>query len=203
MSPLTAYSILKELKIPAFRTSDVAASLSVERKYASELLRRLAKEDLVIPLKKGLWSLKETDPMEWVPLLHAPALSAVSLQTALFYHGLIEQIPAVIYAVTTGPTRKFTTGKQSFSFHHLQPKFYFGYEPVPRAGFLMASPEKALIDFLYLSGGKSTLFKRLPELEIPRAFRRRLAWDCIERIPSPRLQELVATKFERLLKNQP
>lgn len=34
----------------------------------------------------------------------------------------------------------------------------------------MATPEKALIDFLYLSPARSNLFRVLPELELPRDF---------------------------------
>ncbi|MFO7695137.1 MAG: hypothetical protein R6V57_18790, partial [Vicinamibacterales bacterium] len=51
------------------------------------------------------------------------------------------------------------------SVHHVAPSFFFGYEDIGQTGVLMASPEKALVDFLYLAPARSMLFRALPELE--------------------------------------
>lgn len=59
------------------------------------------------------------------------------------------------------------------SFHRLAPELLGGFT-VTATGIKLASPEKALFDVAYLSGGRSRLFARLPELEVPRGFRRPL-----------------------------
>ena len=59
----------------------------------------------------------------------------------------------------------------------------------------MATPEKALLDVLYLSSARSLLFSSLPELEIPRSFNRKEAVNMIEKIPSLRIRSIVRKKF--------
>ena len=44
------------------------------------------------------------------------------------------------------------------------------YEVHPMLGVKIASPEKALLDALYLRPARSRLFRALPELELPRTF---------------------------------
>jgi predicted transcriptional regulator of viral defense system len=87
----------------------------------------------------------------------------------LFHHGLIEQVPAVTYAMTTGRTRRMNTPLGTVSFHRLPPELFSGFR-VEDDGFKMATVEKALFDVIYLAPGRSRLFARLPELHIPRGF---------------------------------
>ena len=104
--------------------------------------------------------------------LTAPLTSYVSLQTALHRRGLIEQIPEVVYAVSLARTQRVKTTAGTFSMHHLAPEVFGGYEETGR-GAKLATAEKALFDFAHLSSGRSRLFTSLPELELPRGFRRK------------------------------
>jgi predicted transcriptional regulator of viral defense system len=101
--------------------------------------------------------------------LSAPEPAYVSLQTALFHHGLIDQVPAVTYAMTTGRSRRMNTPIGTVSFHRLSPELFSGFR-VENDGFKMATAEKALFDVIYLAPVRSRLFARLPELHIPRGF---------------------------------
>jgi hypothetical protein len=103
-------------------------------------------------------------------LISAPYPAYVSMQSALFHHGLIDQIPAVVYAVTLGRPRRVTTPLAVISFHRLPPELFSGFD-VADDGAKIATPEKALFDVLYLAPARSRLFAGLPELDIPRAFR--------------------------------
>ena len=75
---------------------------------------------------------------------------------------MISQVPAVTYAVTLARTRRFVTLLGTVSLHHVQPRFFFGYEDAGRAGGRLATPEKALVDFLYLTPARSRVFRRFP-----------------------------------------
>ena len=68
------------------------------------------------------------------------------------------------------------------------------------AGALLAVPEKALVDVLYLSPAKTRLFAALPELELPRTFSARRARAMVVRIRSPRRRALVRALLEALLR---
>ena len=66
------------------------------------------------------------------------------------------------------------------------------------AGVAMATPEKALLDYLYLRPARSNLFRTLPELELPLRFNSKSARRMIQRILSVRRRTLVARAFDKL-----
>jgi predicted transcriptional regulator of viral defense system len=63
----------------------------------------LADAGLVAAVRKGLWSLERpADPIGMLEYVTAPYPAYVSLQSALYLHGMVEQLPVVTYAVTLG-----------------------------------------------------------------------------------------------------
>lgn len=80
--------------------------------------------------------------------------SYVSFETALAYYGLI---PESIYQITCASTRKtmsFKTPLGVFTYHTIQPRYYFGFDFALISGSYfcrIASPEKALLDYFYLN----------------------------------------------------
>jgi predicted transcriptional regulator of viral defense system len=188
------------MNVAVFPTSDAAAWLGISPPHASQLLSRLDKAGLLIRLKRGLWALKEKlEPLALPQYLTNPFPSYVSLQTALYRHGLISQIPAVIYAVSIARTNRVTTPLGTISIHHVHPSFFFGFETADAGDFKIATREKALVDFLYLSPARSKLFRSLPELEFPRDFNFREARRIISKIRSSRRRKRVSSLFERLV----
>lgn len=171
MNQLEALRRLNGLGVDAFTTRDVAALLKVTASNAHMILRRLQRQGFLTHLARGRWVLaRNLSPLSLPEHLAAPYPAYVSLQTALFHHGLIEQVPAVTYAVTIGRTRRVTTPAATVSLHHLPPDLFSGFELSPD-GAKMATPEKALFDLLYLAPARSRLFAHLPEIEISRSFR--------------------------------
>jgi hypothetical protein len=57
-----------------------------------------------------------------------------------------------------------------------------GFTTTP-SGIRLATPEKALLDTLYLTPARSRLFAALPEVELPRGFSAREARRWVARIP--------------------
>lgn len=124
--------------------------------------------------------------------------SYVSLQTALHRHGLIEQIPEVVYVVSLARTQKMKTKVGAFSIHHVAPEVFGGFEETERCA-KVATAEKSLFDFAYLSSGRSRLFTNLPELELPRGFKRKELARWLAKIPSERSRTLTSRKLDELL----
>jgi hypothetical protein len=83
---------------------------------------------------------------------------------------MIEQIPEILHAVSLARTQTIATSVATYSIHHIAPELFGGFEQT-REGVRLATPEKALFDLAYLSGGRSRLFTSVPELELPRGFR--------------------------------
>jgi len=201
MSQIDALQRLKKLGAHGFETRDASALLGVTPNNAHMILRRLATSGLLTHVSRGRWLLSERASKYALPeLISAPAPAYVSLQSALFHHGLIEQIPSVVYAVTLARPRRVTTPLAVVSFHRIPPELFSGFEILPGDLAKMATPEKALFDILYLAPGRSRLFAKLPELEIPHGFR----WKQLERytalVKSPSRRTFLTEKTERLRK---
>lgn len=171
MNQIEALHRLRQLGAPVFETRDASALLDVSPANANMILRRLADQELITHLARGRWLMGSSLPRFALPeLISAPDPAYVSMQSALFYRGLIEQVPAVIYAATLGKPRRVSTPLGTISFHRLPPELFTGYE-IEADGSKIATSEKALFDTLYLAPARSRLFARLPELEIPPDFR--------------------------------
>jgi hypothetical protein len=103
------------------------------------------------------------------------------------------------YAVSLARTRRYSTPLGTVSVHHVQPAFFFGFKDEGRSGGRLATPEKALVDFLYLTPARSRLFRALPELEWPQRFSVRAASAIVKQIEPVRRRTLVTRKLEELL----
>ena len=138
---------------------------SSNRRFA--LLKRALKSGEVIRIHRGLYCLgskylrQKPDPLVLAQRIYGP--SYISLETALSYHGWI---PEAVYAITSASmdrSREFETPLGQFSFTRIPQKvFYKEVTRVEKEGgskneqgfhisesFLMASPLKALADYVY------------------------------------------------------
>ena len=76
--------------------------------------------------------------------------SYLSFETALSHYGLI---PEAVYQITSATTRKtkiFNTLQGSFGYRSISKNLFWGYTIDPENGFIIATPEKAILDYLYL-----------------------------------------------------
>lgn len=200
MNASEAIGRLRSLRIAAATTADAAAVLGLSTEAASHTLRRLASSGLVTPVRRGLWALTDRpDPLALAEYVTAPYPSYVSLQTALYRRGMVTQIPSMIYLVSLARGDRIETKLGTYSVHHIRPELFGGFEYDPGSGTKLALPEKALFDFLYLSPTRGRLFAALPELELPRGFRRSEVRAWADRIPSPRSRSIVRRKLEEVL----
>jgi len=199
MTLLEALRAIIAMDTPVFRTSDVAARLGVANAHASVSLARLAAAGQVARLRRGTWALPtRVDALALPEYLTSPFPAYVSLQSALYLHGMISQVPAMTYAVSLARSRRHVTPLGTVSIHHVRPAFFFGYTGAGRGGRL-ATPEKALIDFLYLMPARSRLFRAVPELEWPRRFNVGAARRIVARVEPRHRRALVARTLEALL----
>lgn len=204
MKLMSAHARLLKMNQSVFRTADAAACLEIENAHASKVLDRLAETGHGLHLARSLWVFPaQVNPLALPEYLTAPLPSYISLQSALYYHGMISQIPAIIYAVSPARTRRFTTPLGTISIHHLPPDLYCGYEVIGAERLKIATPEKALVDLLYLRPAKSHLFRALPEIEWPDQFKPDTARRMISRIVSSRRRNMVRSYFEELWRSRP
>lgn len=201
MNESDAIDLIQNSKSMIFTTREFSTLANISMTFASHMLRRLAVKKRILRIFQGLWAVPNPsfNAYQVVPFLTRPHLAAVSLLSALQLHGMIEQIPQVIFVVSTSPTRKIHTPVGDYSLHQITPKLFDGYEMYSQENhFLLATPEKALVDCLYFSCRKRNRFHTFPELSLPKNFKRTLVLYWIQKIPYPKIRMAAQKKWESL-----
>lgn len=157
MKKLQALQILLESKKKLFTLTDLKKLLRIRSDdYAYIFVGRLVKERILERASKGIYyiALNKPGDFELANFLYTP--SYISLDSALNYYGILIQSPHQIISVTPNLTKKIEAGSKDFVYSHLDQKYYSNYQKID--DFLIATPEKALIDALfYTSLGRSSL----------------------------------------------
>ena len=200
MSAAHRFQQLQSIGRPVVTTHDAAAAWRSSLPVASKTLARLADTGLITKIRHGLWHVGtgRPDPDAVLPALTNPYPSYISGWSALSHHGMIEQIPRAIFAVSLDKAKTFDTAFDRYEIHHLHPDLFGGFTGGNglRAG--VATPAKALFDTVYLLSTRTGLVT-LPELEVPEGFdHEELAHWC-ELVPSRRLRTLTSGNLSRLV----
>lgn len=152
-----------------FSINDVYKIFSDKKDYfIRQKLYRYEKKGLIQRLKKGLYCFDKSKLhlFEIANFLYQP--SYISCQSALFYYGIIIDVPQKITSVTTITTKKIVSNNDNFIYYKVKKNLYFGYETVEidQSNFKIATPEKALLDFFYINKIKDIADLRLNLLKI-------------------------------------
>ncbi len=147
---------------PVFETGLLLAG-DVDPADVHRQLSRWVKAGRLHQLRRGLYTL--APPFQKVqphPFLVANRLvpgSYVSLQSVLAEHSLIPEYVPVTTSVTPSRPGRWDTPLGSYLFRHLQPDLLTGFQRTALLGdqeAFLATPEKALLDLLYLEPDADT-----------------------------------------------
>jgi predicted transcriptional regulator of viral defense system len=123
-------------------------------------LSRWADAGKLLQMRRGLYALappyRKTHPHPFLVANHLVRGSYVSLQSALSHYGLIPEGVPVTTSVTTGRPGNWRTPLGIYDFRHIQADLLTGYRRIPVAAgqeAFVATPEKALLDLIYLEPG--------------------------------------------------
>ncbi len=124
-------------------------------------IKRLKKNGLISSLKNGRYFLSENKPEDFLIANNIYSPSYISLETALNYYGILIQVPYTIFSVTTRKKNSFECLEREFEYLHISQSYFFDY--IKERGFLIATPEKALIDTIFFNalGKRKTDFDEL------------------------------------------
>lgn len=125
---------------------------------ASQLSRWVSGGRL-IALRRGVYALgrayakRSPHPFEVANLVQRP--SYVSMESALSFHGMLPEAVFATTSVTSARAGEFATQLGVYSYRHIASSLFWGYREVavPAAAgatMLVATPEKALLDLVYL-----------------------------------------------------
>lgn len=136
---------------PYFSLSDIRLRGFLVYPYQLSLWKKIG---ILSSFKRGFYYFPENRKM-LTPEVIAHALyspSYISVETALRIYGFIPEIVYAQTSVTSKTTRKFSNEFGNFSYQHIRPEVFFGYQMVSVGNlkYALAEPEKAVLDYFYL-----------------------------------------------------
>lgn len=145
---------LNEANIP-YLTTPYLLSLFSEQKFPKDKIKNLRAKGDLIHLKQGLYLLGEEYRRAYskgvlAGMIYGP--SAISLEYALSYHGLIPERVEVVTSICFKRNKKFNTPIGEFTYRYIAPELYslgIDYVQTENGNFFIASAEKALCDVAY------------------------------------------------------
>ncbi len=157
MKELNLYKI-KELALKTrrrvFAVKELAVIINKPVSLARVYLNRLIVNGFGERVAEGIITFTDDDYVIATQLVEP---SYLSFNPALYFHHLIQQIPAELSFVTTKQVKK----KLKYKYFRLDKKLFFGYKRYNRDNsyVFIAEPEKAVIDLVYYLGFSETFLK--------------------------------------------
>ena len=148
--------------LPYYTKQNLSLALGKNKDALDYWIKKLIKNQALIPLKKGLYIStyyldlikakgKEEEYLEYLAgVIRSP--SYLSLEYALSKYGIIPEAVFAITSITTKSTRSYQSGLTGFYYRNLKTKLFTGFteQNFGKQKIRIATPAKALFDFLYL-----------------------------------------------------
>jgi len=145
---------LRNIQKLYFGYEELGRTLGISMDSARVTASRYVKMGLLVRIKRNLYMLRESwntatkeDKFMVANLGQTP--SYISLMTALDYHDITTQVQRDFFeSVAVQRTKTISVGGTVFRYSKISSNLYFGFEK--KDGFFIATPEKALLDAVYL-----------------------------------------------------
>jgi len=150
LSTTKTIKLLHSKEIPLFSLNELGSIFGIEnRQTLYKKVQRLEKNKILKKLIKGkyLFSLKPTGDFTMANFLYQP--SYISMESALSFHSIITGFPYQITSITIKKPKEFTVNKKIYAYSQISTNLFWGWEK--KEDFLIATPEKALLDYLYFA----------------------------------------------------
>ena len=153
METLTITQIIRRLSsksIPLFSLDELGGILGVgNRQSLYKRIDRLTNAKILEKLIKGKYyfSLNKVNDFTMANFLYQP--SYISLQSALSFHSIMTGFSYQITSISVKKPKNFIIDKKDFIYSKITPKLFWGWEK--KEDFLIAKPEKALLDYVYFA----------------------------------------------------
>ena len=148
-------------KLPVFTFDDFLGA-EESKSYLLMVLHRYEKSGKLLRLKKGVYTtaayverMKNRGEIEvftdfLANFLYSP--SYLSLETILYRHNILTEIPVNLTSVAKNKTAVFTNKLGNFLYHKIKPSLFCGFEISEESSFslMRATKAKAIFDFLFL-----------------------------------------------------
>lgn len=187
---------------PFFELGELRSLASGSDSQLKNQLSQWVEQGKLVRLKRGKYLLsspyRNFTPSTYYISNYLYRPSYVSLATALQFYELIPEAVAPVQAITTRHGREWTNELGRFEYRKIKQERFWGYqeevlESIPTQNrFFVATPEKAVLDLMYLQSGEWTeervtqmRFQSLESISLDRF------QDYSERFNSPKIKRAV------------
>ncbi|MBE3135446.1 MAG: hypothetical protein IMZ55_18420 [Acidobacteria bacterium] len=184
---------------PVF-SSSLLGVVGVSPQQARLQLVRWVNAGKLIQLRRGLYALnrpfRKIEPHPFLLANRIRKASYVSLQSALSHYNMIPEYVPVVTSVTTGRPEEVRTELGTYAFRHVRKPLFGGFLNVtvaPGQSAFLATPEKALLDLIYLvPGGDQAAYIDELRLQNETALSTQALTDAAKLFDSPKIDRAVA-----------
>ena len=152
INPILVQEKFKKVGLKLFTILDYKRVLEVNYSTAQRSIFRYVKTEFLVKARKGLYFFKNNPPHEFeiVNKIYQP--SYISFETALSFYEIIPETIYEVISATSRTTRTFNVNDIKYSYKKIKRDCFNGYKSIKikNATVLIAEPEKALVDYLYL-----------------------------------------------------
>ncbi len=141
--------IIKKSGVKIISLSDLRKLLDIEKDNTSyRIAEKLVADKFLLRLKKGVYlsAFNLPESFEIANAIYTP--SYISLESALNYYGVLPQFPYSVTSVSPKKSKKLLIDEKEFEYVQISHKFYWDFRREGQT--LIASPEKALLDMIYI-----------------------------------------------------
>jgi predicted transcriptional regulator of viral defense system len=142
--------IIRKSGVKIVSLSDLRKLLDIEKDNTSyKIAEKLVAEKFLLRLKKGVYlsAFNPPDSFEIANAIYTP--SYISLESALNYYGVLPQFPYSVTSVSPKKSKKLLIDEKEFEYVQINHKLYWGFRREGQT--VIASPEKALLDMIYIA----------------------------------------------------
>lgn len=156
LNPLSVQEKLSGHNLIIFTPREFKRLFNVSSFAASKFINQYSRKNFFIKLRNGLYCLTAAQPDQFIIANKLYQPSYISLETALAFYNIIPETVYSITSVSTKATRSFIAAGREFSFSKIKKNLFTGCQLLEKGGerFLIAEPEKALLDYFYLASLK-------------------------------------------------
>lgn len=184
---------------PVFSSSLLAVA-GISPQQARLQLVRWVNAGRLVQLRRSLYTLnrpfRKIEPHPFLLANRLRKASYVSLQSALSHYNMIPEHVPVVTSVTTGRPDEVRTDLGTFNFRHVRKPVFGGFLSVtvaPGQSVFLATPEKALLDLIYLTpGGDQAAYIDELRLQNETALSKQMLTDAARLFDSPKIDRAAA-----------
>ncbi len=150
MGASSIIKLLNSKETPLFSLNELGSLLEIEnRQTLYKKIQRLEKSGILKKFVKGKYQflLKEVGEFTIANFLYQP--SYVSMESALSFYSIVTGFSYQITSITIKKPKDLEINGKEYSYSSISPGLFWGWEK--KDNFLIATPEKALLDYLYFA----------------------------------------------------